>query len=155
MEPQLFTWYLSQCHILGMCQSYTLIYLVNDRYILVIIDHIYIYMHIYYEINMPFCFQGFRRAWHQARPDHTTLELPEDYRPDKKYRRPRVFPDFLCMDGDDVSNISGRLSRVVTVWLVTYSFGIIRKSQLFRLHYTLGLYSPLNKHWSLIFHFKH
>ncbi len=44
---------------------------------------------------------------------------------------------------------------VMPVWRVTSSFGIIRKSQLFRLHYTLRLYINLNKHLSLIFYFKH
>jgi hypothetical protein len=36
MEPYMFTWHLSQCYILGMCQSHIDIYLVYDRSIFVI-----------------------------------------------------------------------------------------------------------------------
>jgi hypothetical protein len=37
------------------------------------------------------------------------------------------------------------------VWRVTYSFGMIRKSQLFRLHSRLGFYSILHTHLSWYF----
>jgi hypothetical protein len=54
-------------------------------------------------INLTFYFQGFR-AWHQPRPDPNPLDMPKDHRQNQRYRRSRVFLDFLCMNGDEESD---------------------------------------------------
>jgi hypothetical protein len=49
-------------------------------------------IHILHVIDIPFFLQGFR-AWHQARPDPTPRDMPEDHRPD-----PRGKEDFELHD---------------------------------------------------------